>query len=71
MSKEKDLLDKAGYLGKIRSKYILKFLFEYLPHIKMFKLINHNKTLQGLLKVNLIDYKNMNLIIIFILIIAK
>ena len=57
MSKEKDLLDKAGYLGKIRSKYILKSLFEYLPHIKMFKLINHNKTLQGLLKVNLIDYK--------------
>ena len=44
-------------LGKIRSKYILKQIFEHLNQKIFLKIIKHNKNIQNKLDINLNDYK--------------
>jgi len=44
-------------LHKIRSKYILKIIFDHLPQKNYLGVINYNKETQKRLKVNIKDYK--------------
>ena len=48
--------NKSGFLAKIKSKYILKEIFDNLSKIRMLKIINYNKTLQKRLNKNLYNY---------------
>jgi len=53
---EKNILNKKSSLIKIRSKYILRQIFDYLQNKKLLKIICHNKTFQNNLDKNLNDY---------------
>ena len=60
-----------SFLKNIKSKYILKQIFDNIEKDKVFKLINYNKSLQNRLEIGLDDYKNKFLNIIKIEIIPK
>ena len=44
-------------LEKIKSKFFIINLFTFLEDEKILKMIIHNKNLQNLLKINIINYK--------------
>ena len=46
-----------SYLLNIKSKYILKLIFDHFEQKKVFKLINYNKGIQNRMEIGLKDYK--------------
>ena len=46
-----------NYFMNIKSKYILKKLFEYLHQIKLLNIIRYSSTLKNKLNISLDDYK--------------
>ena len=46
-----------SYLQNIKSKYILKLIFDNFEQKKVFKLINYNKGIQNRMEIGLKDYK--------------
>ena len=46
------------YLSKIKSKYIIKLIFNYIQQNKSLKLIKYNKEIQNRLNINITDYKD-------------
>ena len=59
MTIKKDINNKKTYsiLRDIKSKYILKSIFKYISNQKLLNLVNYSKSIQGYLKISLIDYK--------------
>ena len=57
MSMNKEI-EKNQILNKIKSKYIIKTIFEKLITKKFLSIISHNKLLQTKMEINLNDYKN-------------
>ena len=55
-NKKRINLKMKNYLENIKSKYILKQIFDILPKKKALKIIKENKTLQNKLEINLNDY---------------
>ena len=47
-----------NFLKKIRSKYILKQIFDNLKENKLLNIIHYNKIYQKMMKIKLKDYKN-------------
>ena len=45
-------------LVKIRNKYILENIFDYLDDVKYLDIIRYNNAIQKKLKINKRDYKN-------------
>ena len=56
MEKAHDYIDK-NILKKLKSKYTLKVIFNFLDHKRKLKIINHNKNIQKKLGFNINDYK--------------
>ena len=48
--------------GNIKSKYILKKIFDILPEIKMLNIIRYNKNIQKLLNISIEDYEKNGII---------
>ena len=46
----------TSYLQNIKSKYILKLIFDDLKYTKFFKLINYNKDIQNRMDMGLKNY---------------
>ena len=57
MPKANKDINNRNLLLKIRSKYILKQIFENMQHIRKLKIVNYNKNLKKSLEVELNDYK--------------
>ena len=56
----KELLKQKNIIfniRKIRSKYVLKQIFEHLNQKIFLKIIKHNKNIQNILEINQNDYK--------------
>ena len=58
MSERNKIINKNNILQKIRSKYIIIKIFDYLKENKLLNIINYNKKHQKLMNVKLKDYKN-------------
>ena len=58
MAEIKDNFNKNNMLKKIRSKYIVKRIFDNIKQIKLLNIINYNKEYQKLMKIKLKDYIN-------------
>ena len=57
MNKKKNNPSKANFPSKVKSKYILKQIFEYLNKIKLLEIIRYNKILRKEYNINNEDYK--------------
>ena len=53
---EPHILQNKGCIENIRSKYILKKIFDHLNQRRCFKLINYNKNIQNRLEIGIKDY---------------
>ena len=51
-------MEKANFLILIRSKYILKQIFDNLKENKLLKIINYNKNIQKILNKGVLDFIN-------------
>ena len=51
-----ETINKHNNLNKIRSKYIVKRIFDNIKQIKLLNIINYNKEYQKLMKIKLKDY---------------
>ena len=58
MAEIKDNFNKNNMLKKIRSKYIVKRIFDNLKQNKLLNIIHYNKEYQKLMKIKLKDYIN-------------
>ncbi len=56
MAEISDNFNKNDMLKKIRSKYIVKRIFDNIKQIKLLNIINYNKEYQKLMKIKLKDY---------------
>ena len=56
MEKAHDYIDK-NILKKLKSKFTLKVIFNFLDHKRKLKIINHNKNIQKKFGFNINDYK--------------
>ena len=52
-------IEKNNILNKIRSKYIVMKIFEYLNQNRLLNIINYNKKYQKLMNKKLAFYKNL------------
>ena len=43
--------------NKVKSKYILKLIFDHLQKCKLLSIIKYNKNIQNRIDISLIDYK--------------
>ena len=50
--------NKKCILEDVRSRYILKIIFDYLQEYKLLKIIHYNKNLQNKLNKDINNYKN-------------
>ena len=57
MNKKKNNLPKTSFSTRVRSKYILKQIFQYLNKIKLLQIIRYNKDLRKELDISNEDYK--------------
>ena len=48
--------DKSGYFNMVKSKYILKKLFDNLPRNKFLNILRYNKNLKNILNIGVNDY---------------
>ena len=58
MAEISDNFNKNDMLKKIRSKYIVKRIFDNLKQNKLLNIIHYNKEYQKLMKIKLKDYIN-------------
>ena len=57
MNKKKNNPSKVNFYTKVKSKYILKQIFDYLNKSKILEIIRYNKNLRKELDINNEDYK--------------
>ena len=57
MNKKKNNSSKVNFPSKVRSKYILKQIFDYLNKYKLLQIIRYNKNLRKEFNINNEDYK--------------
>ena len=55
---EQNTFQHNSYIQNIKSKYILKKIFDNINKERVLKLINYNKNIQNKLEIGLNDYKN-------------
>ena len=60
---ESEQKEIKNYLQNIKSKYILKQIFNYLQKKNQLKIMKYNNKIKGRLKINLVDQKNYSDII--------
>ena len=56
--KNKEQNENINIFTNIKSKYVLKKLFEYLPQKKLLQISKYNKELQNILNIGVKDYKD-------------